>query len=259
MTNKENTLKRLMDLAQEALRIRDNTKGALDGNFLYSIFHEKKWCEVELQDKLAMLAKIYSVARTVRLAKMVKAVSDKADLFTSGYADNDFVLNKQLESLLLTKKCGTMPKGNRIVSCMSKYGYYISKFNFPIYDKYAREGLATFIANHRELDIGKHSDKCMEIKFFAQYGDLLRMLQQSGVKATTTTVIDCLDAFFWLYGIMKSIVPSENTNKKYKSQNAKSKYNSQNANNVFCWSSTCGYMGNSLDWYNNAKEFMGDI
>ena len=107
MTNIENTLKKLMDLAQKAVCIRDNTKGALDGKFLESIFHDKKWRKVELQDKLEMLAKIYSVSRTVKLDKMVKAVADKTDLFVKGYAKNDYVPSKELESLLMTRKCGT--------------------------------------------------------------------------------------------------------------------------------------------------------
>lgn len=241
MSNIENTLKRLMSLAQEALEIRRNTKGELDGKFLYSIFHDKKWRKVELQGKLEMLAKIYSVSRTAKLDEMVKAVADKTDLFLKGYVKNDYVPSKELESLLMTTKCGTMPTRNKIVSCMSKYGYYISKFNFPIYDKYAREGLAKFITNHRELSIDKHTNKCPEMKFFAQYGDLLRLLQKSGIKAKESTSVDNLDAFFWLYGIMQSIEKSKNTNTK------------------FWWSGTCGYMGDSLDWYNNAKEFMGDI
>ncbi|HIS70662.1 MAG TPA: hypothetical protein IAD02_01585 [Candidatus Enterousia intestinigallinarum] len=243
MPNKENTLQRLMDFSQKALCIRDKTKGAMDGKFLESVFHDKKWREIELKAKLAMLAKIYSVARTVKLDKMAKAVFDKTDLFVKGYAQNDYVLSKELESLLMTTKCGTMPTRNKIVSCMSKYGYYISKLNFPIYDKYAREGLAKFITNHQELDIGKHAGKCPEMKFFAQYGDLLRLLQKSGIKAKQSTLIDNLDAFFWLYGIMNNI--------DNQPENA--------ANKKFWWSGTCGYMGDSLGWYNNAKEFMGDI
>lgn len=43
MSNKENTLQRLMDLSQKALCIRDKTKGAMDGKFLESIFHDKEW------------------------------------------------------------------------------------------------------------------------------------------------------------------------------------------------------------------------
>ena len=241
MPNKENTLQRLMNLAQRALCIRDKTKGAMDGKFLESIFYDKEWCEIELKAKLAMLAKIYSVARTVKLDEMVKTVADKTDLFVKGYAKNGYVPSKELESLLVTTECGTMQTHNKIVSCMSKYGYYISRFNFPIYDKYAREGLAKLITNHRELEIGKHTDKCAEIKFFARYGDLLRLLQKSGLKAKHSTLIDNMDAFFWLYGIMNSIEKSENTNTK------------------FWWSGTCGYMGDNLDWYNDAKEFMGDI
>lgn len=241
MTNIENTLKRLIDLAQEALEIRKNTKGELDEKFLYSIFHDKEWSKVELQYKLEMLAKIYSVSRTVKLNKMAKVVFDKTDLFVKGYAKNEYVPSKELESLLMTKKCGTMLTHNKIVSCMSKYGYYISKFNFPIYDKYAREGLTKFINNHRELDVDKYTDKRAEIKFFAQYGDLLRLLQKYGIKVQDSTLIDNLDAFFWLYGVMQSIEKSKNTNTK------------------FWWSGTCGYMGNSLSWYNKTKEFMGDI
>lgn len=240
-TNTETALKRLVSLAQEALRIRDNTKGALDGKFLESIFHDKKWRKIDLRYKLEMLAKIYSVARTVDLDKMVDVVSDKEDLFVKGYAQNDYVPSGELESLLMTTECGTMPTRNKIVSCMSKYGYYISNFKFPIYDKYAREGLAKLIINHQELDIGKHDDKCSEIKFFSQYGDLLRLLKDSVIKNKGSALIDSLDAFFWLYGIMQSIEKSKNTNTK------------------FWWSGTCGYMGNSLCWYNEAKRFMGDI
>ena len=94
-TNTETALKRLVSLAQEALRIRDNTKGALDGKFLESIFHDKKWRKIDLRYKLEMLAKIYSVARTVDLDKMV-------DVVASGYINSEALIFNKSEDTLKT-------------------------------------------------------------------------------------------------------------------------------------------------------------
>ena len=89
MKDKEKTIKTLAVLSRRAGKLRATTKGAIDEKFLNSIFHDKNWESTNLKDKLEMLAKIYSVSRTVKIKKMAKKVAGKEKLFAE-YANDKY-------------------------------------------------------------------------------------------------------------------------------------------------------------------------
>ena len=262
MSNNESLkekLNTLQTLAAKALVLRGKTKGEHDGNFLKMIFHGKKWKDTDLMLKVEMLAKIYSVARTTGtkkdekkneyLKENLKNLLDNnehhtTDLFNT-YKTN-YEISKELGEILLDKSCGSREKDgetNTIISLLSKYGYYITNFQFPIYDNFARKGITALFKqdefkalfkewkkSHQQIELKK------ELTFFYKYSALLNKC--SGLPKTQR--IDSLDAFFWLYGIMQS---TQSTNL---------------ANKTFWWSGTCGYVGSKefKDWYRDAKKLM---
>ncbi|MDE5616074.1 MAG: hypothetical protein K2I81_04565 [Alphaproteobacteria bacterium] len=250
-------LKKLARLATKAIKLRAKTKGAHDGKFLQAIFQDKAYKDADLMLKVEMLAKIYSVARIIGTTKdeikneelrnnLRNILEDpKTTTLFSEYQKDNYEIKEPLKEILLDTTCGSREKDgktNTIISLLSKYGYYITNFQFPIYDNFARDGITKLFKQKEFKELLKTSRPHIELGsslvFFYKYGTLLKACTYLPRKRR----IDALDAFFWLYGVMKATQTHEGANK------------------TFWWSGTCGYVGDKKfrDWYDAVQEFMGE-
>lgn len=172
--------------------------------------------------------------------------NNETTILFNSYKTN-YEISKELEEKLLNDECGSRDKDgktNTIISLLSKYGYYITNFQFPIYDNFASQGITKLFKQNEFKTLFKEWKKSHQqannkkLTFFYKYSALLNKCTDLPKKQR----IDSLDAFFWLYGIMKS---TQSTNP---------------ANKIFWWSGTCGYVGTKQfqDWYGATKKLLDD-
>ena len=236
----DKTIKDFEKLVKKALENREKTKLHKDMEFLENLFKNK---EVSTKYKATKLADIYSVARTLNPKLNYDDLLKKKNLDKFKNWVKDEKIEQGLKDLLNTTKVGTVnvgsKKGNRIVSFLSKYAYYYTNKNFPIYDSMADEHLKTL--HNKICENGKVSGKEQHEKHFNRYLTLIKHLKANGIeKFNGHTLIDGIDAFLWLYGIMdKATKDAENEVEK-----------------KFLYSSTCGPLNGFTKWYEDSKKFM---
>lgn len=230
------------ELVNQALGNRKKTKLHQDMEFLTELFNNT---EVSVTYRAKKLADIYSVARTLNKNlkdQDYKQLLNKKNLkLFDNWAKNGEI-NKDLLAFLNTTQIGRVSvgskKGNRIVSFLSKYAYYYTEKNFPIYDSMADEHLKTL---HNKIggDSKVGGDKYE--KHFNRYLTLIKHLKSNGIeKFNDHTLIDGIDAFLWLYGIMEKSTKDAGNEVEKK----------------FLYSSTCGPLNGFTKWYEDAKKFM---
>lgn len=239
------TLKKLISLANRAVKLRKKTNGSYNGKFLQQEFKKIIRTNANKDDKfyvhfiavLKNLASSYSVSRTVDFKKIDSKLCDflLKNIKTFNMFRQDSQIKSNLFKILFDQRCAA--KGSkRTVSFFSKCAYYLTKQNFPIYDIHANNGLnALFNLHLKNKKIIKYKDKYKN--FFYNYRVLLDLIKDNKLKNKfkNDNPIDSIDAFFWLYGIMS------NTNE-----------------NKLWYSQTCGYIGSTCfqKWYKDARNFI---
>ena len=228
------------ELVNQALGNRKKTKLHQDMEFLTELFNNT---EVSVTYRAKKLADIYSVARTLnpKLDHSDLLTKDNLRLFDN-WAESGKIKEDLKNFLNTTGDIDGNPvgskEGNRIISFLSKYAYYYTEKNFPIYDSMADEHLKTL---HNKIggDSKVGGDKYE--KHFNRYLTLIKHLKSNGIeKFNDHTLIDGIDAFLWLYGIMdKATKDAENEVEK-----------------KFLYSSTCGPLNGFTKWYEDSKKFM---
>ena len=264
-------IEKFVRLVNDVLILRLNGKADGDIGFLDKLF--KKYKEKDkYKIRIKYLKRMYSVART--LNKHLNN-DDWKELFSKrnvkkykNYEKNvinteNSKLGKNLDKLLefletkkikgKSKSLGS--KSNCVVSALSKYGYYHTEANFPIYDTYAEkyikllfEKLYTKKQKEELANQTKHKDKYW--RHFFRYAMILKCLNNVKIqkfkirKNTKIPLIKGIDSFVWMYGVMKSAM------KKDKIE--------INNKEPLCYSETCGDVSGFVSWYRNAKIFLRD-
>lgn len=239
-------LETLNKLIEKALKIRENTKLYQDMKFLEDIFTGRlKWVPTNYKTK--KLASIYSVSRTLNPNLTNE---DYEKLFSRGkkefktYAKNKKEpVPKSLRKFLLQttnneKNLGSKKKGNKIASFLTKCAYYYTKKDFPIYDTYSEKYMKQL---HKNI-IGIELKESGCIAHLNRYAEVLAHFKQKNVKGFRNNkykLIDGIDCFLWLYGIMRSAATDD-----------------KNAPKGIIYSSTCGNLTDYRDWYMKAHNFM---
>lgn len=266
---KDNNVRKFIKLVKEVLKTRYGGKAEKDTIFLHKIFKSKK---ISYKPKIKYLGKMYSVARTLNpelseedwenlfddninkykdYEKKVVNTKDKLKDFLNELLE--FLETKEIKIEGKYKKLGSKKKKNSVVSALSKYGYYHTEANFPIYDTYAEkyikllfEKLYTKKQKEELANQTKHKDKYW--RHFFRYGKIIECLNSKKIKKFKIkkhlyTLISGVDSFVWMYGIMKSAMKDPiRINKK----------------ETLCYSQTCGDVTGFVSWYKNAKIFLRD-
>lgn len=228
------------ELVNQALGNRKKTKLHQDMEFLTELFNNT---EVSVTYKAKKLADIYSVARTLnpKLDHSDLLTKDNLRLFDN-WAESGKIKEDLKKFLNTTEDIDGNPvgskEGNRIVSFLSKYAYYYTEKNFPIYDSMADEHLKTL---HNKIGGDSKVDGDKYEKHFNRYLTLIKHLKSNGIeKFNDHTLIDGIDAFLWLYGIMDKATKDAGNEVEKK----------------FLYSSTCGPLNGFMKWYEDSKKFM---
>ncbi len=255
-------VKKFVRLVNKVLRLRLNGKADGDIGFLDKLFKKYKE-EDKYEIRIKYLKRMYSVARTLNSDLDNK---DWEQLFNKTNLKNYNVYKKKkingkditkLMDFLKTPKIGNKEigsRGNRAVSALSKYGYYQTRANFPIYDTYAEKYIKLlfeklYSKNKKELSKQSRGKDKYWCHFF-RYAMILKYLNNAKIqkfkirKNTKIPLIKGIDSFVWMYGVMKSAM------KKDKIE--------INNKEPLCYSETCGDVSEFFDWYEDAKEFLGD-
>jgi len=240
------------ELVQGALEHREETKVYKDMLFLRDIFQKK----IPLFYRAKKLADIYSVARTLNKNLTGRDYKDLLNSLAFKNFSTERDINTQLEDLLQRteineKQLGSKKNKNKIVSFLSKYGYYCTERNFPIYDSYAEKYMKRL---YKKFNLKKIGNNDKYIAHFLRYKNLLNHLSTENTTfGKNHTLIDGIDAFLWLYGIMEKA--EKDAKKEASNSNEYNKKEKEELSKIL-YSATCGDLTKFTTWYNKAKNFM---
>ncbi len=136
-----------------------------------------------------------------------QSLIDDLQLFIKEPYDNDYILDIFNQSYGISKK--GEPKG-KAISLISKYSYFLTNFQFPIYDSIVFETYAKIINRFPELGLEK--------KLSTEISDFVRMMNALNISSEIND-FDKLDNLLWLIGkILRgnfSLILNEDTYKEF--------------------------------------------
>lgn len=170
---------------------------------LFEITHEMPK-EQAVFLRLSVIDSLYST----NMNKMIGGMKElsKALLTLDKQDFLDYYNNGQgkLKEILLArygynyKKGDKNEKGNQAISLISKYGYFLTNFEFPIYDSLMRQlvnALKRYVVEIKPYDTGENL-----YNYFSNISSITKAFKVS---------VDQLDAFGWLIGKLENAQKSE--------------------------------------------------
>ncbi|MCZ6593381.1 MAG: hypothetical protein O6943_00520 [Bacteroidetes bacterium] len=195
----------LNDYAHRAKNIlRHNTKYQIDKNIINAIFSETENIEDKVIARLSVIDSFYSTQMNKRLWGIEEICASINDLSED---DNEvknlaieFVDNSTVESKifnLITKKYGYKKNGQpfgKASSLITKYLYFITNYQFPIYDSLVRTSYCDLQIRFPDFNLPNLLNDC-DINFFHSIKTLNSV--------SLIMNYDFLDNLLWLYGKIK--------------------------------------------------------
>lgn len=192
----------LNEYAHRAANIlRNNTKYQIDKNIIKAIFSETANLEDKVIARLSVIDSFYSTQMNKRLwgieeiSAAINNLSEddnKVKNLAIEFVDNPTVESKIFD--LITKEYGCKKNGQpfgKASSLLTKYLYFITNYQFPIYDSLVRTSYRDLQRRFPDFNLSNLLDDC-DINFF-----------HSTKTLNSVSLImnyDLLDNFLWLYG-----------------------------------------------------------